>query len=48
MTDQLCFFGKSISHEVDLETAYQADLPRVYNFFRYRVGDDHLAEDLTL
>lgn len=45
--DQLRFFGKSISHEVDWETAYQADLPRVYNFFRYRVGDDHLAEDLT-
>jgi RNA polymerase sigma-70 factor (ECF subfamily) len=31
----------------DFETVYQAELPRVYNFFRYRVGDDQIAEDLT-
>ena len=33
--------------EVDFEAIYQAELPHVYNFFRYRVGDDQLAEDLT-
>lgn len=33
--------------EEDLEQFYQAALPRVYNFFRYRFGDDPLAEDLT-
>lgn len=33
--------------EPDWEAAYAAELPRVYNYFRYRVGDDWLAEDLT-
>src|SRR5688500_8211914 len=33
--------------KVDFETVYQTELPRIYNFFRYRVGDDQLAEDLT-
>jgi len=49
MTDQPRLFGQPIvpAREVDWEAAYQADLPRIYNFFRYRVGDDHLAEDLT-
>jgi RNA polymerase sigma-70 factor (ECF subfamily) len=32
---------------VDFEAVYHAELPRVYNFFRYRVGDDQVAEDLT-
>lgn len=32
---------------VDWEAVYRDHLPRVYNFFRYRVGDDALAEDLT-
>jgi len=47
--DQLRFFGKTLApaREVDWEASYQADLPRIYNFFRYRVGDDRLAEDLT-
>lgn len=33
--------------EVDWEAAYQAELPRLYNFFRYRVGNNQVAEDLT-
>jgi RNA polymerase sigma-70 factor (ECF subfamily) len=33
--------------EEDFEQFYHAELPRVYNFFRYRFGDDPLAEDLT-
>ncbi|HEX2995037.1 MAG TPA: sigma-70 family RNA polymerase sigma factor [Anaerolineales bacterium] len=33
--------------EEDFEQFYQRILPRVYNFFRYRFGDDLLAEDLT-
>jgi RNA polymerase sigma-70 factor, ECF subfamily len=33
--------------EADFEALYRAELPRVYNFFRYRVGDGPLAEDLT-
>jgi len=34
-------------NEVDWQTVYAAQLPRVYNFFRYRVGDGPMAEDLT-
>ena len=33
--------------EADFEELYRFELPRVYNFFRYRVGDGELAEDLT-
>lgn len=33
--------------EADFERLYLSELPRVYNFFRYRVGDGQLAEDLT-
>ncbi len=33
--------------EVDWDAIYAEQLPRVYNFFRYRLGDWPLAEDLT-
>ncbi len=33
--------------EDDFEKLYRTELPRVYNFFRYRFGDNPLAEDLT-
>lgn len=33
--------------EPDWEAVYQEQMPRIYNFFWYRVGDRHLAEDLT-
>src|SRR5438094_10015158 len=33
--------------EADWDALYTAQLPRVYNFFRYRVGPGPLAEDLT-
>ncbi len=32
---------------VNWEVVYRETMPRIYNFFRYRVGDDQLAEDLT-
>ncbi|MBK8022808.1 MAG: sigma-70 family RNA polymerase sigma factor [Chloroflexi bacterium] len=32
---------------VNWDAVYWDTMPRVYNFFRYRVGDDALAEDLT-
>ena len=32
---------------LDWEAIYAEALPRLYNFFRYRVGNDALAEDLT-
>lgn len=40
------WFGASAT-ETDFEALYNTELPRVYNFFRYRVGDGPLAEDLT-
>jgi RNA polymerase sigma-70 factor (ECF subfamily) len=33
--------------QVDFEAIYRAELRRVYNYFRYRLGDDQTAEDLT-
>ncbi len=33
--------------EVDWEAAYVEHMPRVYNFFRYRIGSGPEAEDLT-
>jgi RNA polymerase sigma-70 factor, ECF subfamily len=32
---------------VDWDTLFAEQLPRVYNYFRYRVGDEATAEDLT-
>ncbi|MDR3575545.1 MAG: hypothetical protein P4L50_16930 [Anaerolineaceae bacterium] len=42
----LTWFGASLS-PADFEDFYREELPRLYNFFRYRVGDGPLAEDLT-
>lgn len=39
-------FSPSVS-EADWEALYQEELPRIYNFFRYRVGNETIAEDLT-
>lgn len=36
-----------MAEEIDWEVTYREYLPRVYNFFRYRLGDRALAEDLT-
>ena len=33
--------------EADWDAVYREQLPRVYNYFRYRVGDGAEAEDLT-
>ena len=37
----------TLAEEIDWEVAYREYLPRVYNFFRYRLSDRTLAEDLT-
>lgn len=42
----LALFG-SKSLPLDFADVYRQEVPRVYNFFRFRVGDDALAEDLT-
>lgn len=35
------------AREEDWSALYASEMPRVYNFFRYRMGDATLAEDLT-
>jgi RNA polymerase sigma-70 factor (ECF subfamily) len=40
------WFSSAVT-QVDFEELYRAELPRVYNYFRYRVGAGPLAEDLT-
>ncbi len=35
------------SRATEWEATFAAELPRVYNFFRYRVGPGPVAEDLT-
>jgi RNA polymerase sigma-70 factor (ECF subfamily) len=37
----------ALAEEIDWEATYREYLPRIYNFFRYRLGDRTLAEDLT-
>jgi len=32
---------------VDWDAVYKQELPRIYNYFRYRLGDNAVAEDLT-
>ena len=33
--------------EIDWDSVYREELPRIYNFFRYRFGNRTTAEDLT-
>src|SRR6476620_6491505 len=40
-------FSRATATLVDFEELYCTELPRVYSFFRYCVGDNQLAEDLT-
>ena len=35
------------AEEADWDAVFADQLPRIYNFFRYRVGDGAVAEDLT-
>jgi RNA polymerase sigma-70 factor, ECF subfamily len=42
----IAWFATSVS-EADFEELYRLELPRIYNYFRYRVGDGPVTEDLT-
>jgi RNA polymerase sigma-70 factor (ECF subfamily) len=37
----------SVPQSIDWDALYADQMPRVYNFMRYRVGDGPVAEDLT-
>jgi len=45
-TSVAAWFRSTLS-ESDFEAVYRAEMPRIYNFFRYRLGAGPLAEDLT-
>ncbi len=40
-------WSRELATEVEFEEFYRAKLPRIYNYFRFRVGDGQVAEDLT-
>ena len=42
----IAWFGSTL-READFEELYRVELPRIYNYFRFRVGDGPVAEDLT-
>jgi RNA polymerase sigma-70 factor (ECF subfamily) len=52
MASEIALIGRLTSWvvpatEADWDAVYAEQLPRIYNFFRYRVGDGPAAEDLT-
>ena len=40
-------FPRVRAEEVDWDDVHRSELPRVFNYFRYRLSDRALAEDLT-
>ena len=47
MSIVLPFRKLNVTSEVDWDTLYREHVDRIYNYFRYRVGDSATAEDLT-
>ena len=53
MNDSLAAKSKVVTQStsraqtVDWETVYLKQMPRIYNFLRYRLHDEAIAEDLT-
>jgi RNA polymerase sigma factor (sigma-70 family) len=45
--DTVGLFYSASAAEPDWEAVYTEQLPRVYNFLRYRLGNETLAQDLT-
>jgi RNA polymerase sigma-70 factor, ECF subfamily len=44
---KIWFWSFDAPQTVDFDAVYREQMPRIYNYFRYRFGDDALAEDLT-
>jgi RNA polymerase sigma-70 factor (ECF subfamily) len=40
-------FSRAATADIDWDSVYRAELPRVLNYFRYRIGQTATAEDLT-
>jgi RNA polymerase sigma-70 factor (ECF subfamily) len=37
----------SMTEQIDWDSIYKSEIPRIYNFLLYKVGDRELAQDLT-
>lgn len=37
----------SMTEQIDWDSVYKSELPRIYNFFLYKVGDREFAQDMT-
>jgi RNA polymerase sigma factor (sigma-70 family) len=37
----------SMTEQIDWDSVYESELPRIYNFFLYKIGDREFAQDLT-
>jgi len=44
---KLLIWSKAPVTEAEFEAFYRSECPRIYNFFRFRCGDDQTAEDLS-
>jgi len=38
---------RSTIEQIDWDSVYKSELPRIYNYFLYKVGDREFAQDLT-
>lgn len=49
MTTQSKVIGalRRVTHSIDWDEIYTSELPRVYNFFLYKIGEREFAQDLT-
>ena len=45
--DTVGLFYRASSADPDWEAVYTEQLPRIYNFLRYRLGNETVAQDLT-
>jgi RNA polymerase sigma-70 factor, ECF subfamily len=41
------WLNKIMTEPIDWDSVFQSELPRIYNFFLYRLGERDLAQDLT-
>ncbi len=38
---------RSMTEQIDWDSVYKTELPRIFNFFLYRIGDREFSQDLT-
>jgi RNA polymerase sigma factor (sigma-70 family) len=38
---------RSMTEQIDWDSVYKSELPRIYNFFLYKIGDREFAQDMT-